>query len=141
MDERTKQFIAAAEAEIGTPFVHQGKTSRGGLDCTGLVYVAAKAVGVRIALEHGDERGYGKEINHWRFLLAMHRRFRLVEGTDPQPGQIPVFWRKREGSAQHCGIVDATGEWVIHCSDEAGVTKSRLPGFWRSRIISVFELP
>ena len=41
-----EQILAAARAEIGTPFRHQGRVSGKALDCAGLICHVASVIGL-----------------------------------------------------------------------------------------------
>lgn len=136
------KFVNSALAMMGTPFHHQGMWPGLGLDCIGLVVCAAQEAGVALPLIAEDEKGYKKTVNHPLFMRAMMRRF-VRKHSDPmvfERGDILVFWKKKQGRAQHCGIV-VDDTFMVNCADETGVALARYHGFWADRLVAVFELP
>jgi cell wall-associated NlpC family hydrolase len=77
-------FIAAARRYLGTPWRHLGR-SRAGLDCIGLVLVAARDAGLSLP----DPAPYEREPADARLVLEASRLARRV--SPPAPGDVLVF--------------------------------------------------
>jgi cell wall-associated NlpC family hydrolase len=88
-------LVKAARAYLGTPWRHLGR-SRSGVDCIGLVLLAARDAG----LELPDPAPYQREPQGAR-LVAGVREHALRVAT-PAPGDIMVF--KMGVYAGHVGI-------------------------------------
>ncbi len=90
--EYAEDFVAVAEAFLGTPYLWGGRTSVG-LDCSGLVQLAASAAGHSVP-RHADmqEAEAGEPVDRW-------------EGEEMRRGDL-VFW---EG---HVGVMTGTHEFL-----------------------------
>lgn len=134
-----RRFALEAERMIGTRFHHQGRLPGIGLDCVGLVWCAAKHAGVSVDWERGDEAGYSRLRDHALFIRALRRRFdELGPDATIGPGKILALWKRKRGHVSHCGIVDLSGEAMIHADSTAGVIRSSLRGVWGERVVTVF---
>lgn len=89
-DPRIDTFVAAARRKLGTPYQWGGGHSPGtwGLDCSGLVIVAAKEAGIPLGAYIPTADGM------WR---------NLPEVSDPSPGDLAFYGSG--GKAQHVVIV------------------------------------
>ncbi|WP_292622064.1 NlpC/P60 family protein [Mesorhizobium sp.] len=77
-------FVAAARDFIGVPWVHQGRTERG-IDCVGLVVLAARAAGIDVQAT----ADYGRLQN---YMQARHYLEAFCERVgSPEPGDIVLF--------------------------------------------------
>jgi cell wall-associated NlpC family hydrolase len=89
------EFVEAARNWMGVRWVHQGR-SRMGVDCVGLVLVAACDMGIIIP----DLTGYRRTPHPDVFVN--HVRQVTIPATQPLPGHIGVF---RDGNQPcHVGI-------------------------------------
>lgn len=144
MDRRAK-IVACARAHAGVRFAHQGRHAATGLDCLGLLLVAAEAAGVRlqglppIAL---DDRQYGArpDTDYLQRMLARH----LQPVAHPEFGDVLLL--RVEGRPQHLALVTdypAQGELgMIHAYAIARrVVEHRLDEAWRANIAQVYRLP
>ncbi len=123
------EFVAAARAYIGTPFVHQGR-SRHGLDCVGLVVCAARDAGLSLV----DRMDYSPDPGS---LLIKELVLQLVEVPDKQPGDVLLM--RFQGEPQHSAVL--AGDTVIHGYATVGkVVEHRLDAKWQRRIVSVYRL-
>lgn len=125
----TDEFVSAARAYIGTPFVHQGR-SHHGLDCMGLVVCAARDAGLSLI----DRTDYSPDPGN---LLIRELALQFVEVPDKQPGDILLM--RFQGEPQHSAVL--AGDTVIHGYATAGrVVEHRLDAKWQRRIVSVYRL-
>jgi len=76
----------AARAYLGVPWRHLGR-SRAGLDCIGLVLLAARDCG--IAAE--DPAPYAREPSSQRLREELARYLDEVSIADPRPGDVLLF--------------------------------------------------
>ena len=88
-------FIAAARSYLGTPWRHMGR-NRAGLDCIGLVLVAARDAGLSLP----DPAPYEREPADARLVLEASRLASRV--SSPAPGDVMVFRTTRH--VGHVGI-------------------------------------
>lgn len=131
-------LVAAAEECLGTPFLHQGRKPRVGLDCAGLLLAVAASVGIQ-------QVDYPRR-NYSRFpLLGDHLRAFVAGQTNPipveeaRPGSIYLFWIHREGLPQHLGMHVAPDLMIHAWSDAGAVVQSHLGPYWSARITGVFD--
>ena len=92
-----RQIVAAAKQYLGTPYVYGG-TSSSGVDCSGLVQLAAKASGIDIPRTTYDQINVGQ----------------AVSKNNLQEGDL-VFFRGSGGSASapgHVGIYIGNGQYI-----------------------------
>ena len=88
-------FIAAARSWIGTRWVHQGR-NRAGVDCVGLLLMAAADIGIELP----DMPGYRRSPNP--ALFVTHIRDNSLAVAEPTPGTFGIF---RDGTQPcHVGI-------------------------------------
>lgn len=108
------EFIAAARACIDTPFRHQGRVAGVGLDCVGLVVVAALQAGIPVV----DNLGYPHNPSDafLRHMLAEANRLTPCALDDEQLADLLLLrYSKR---ATHVAIRTETG--LVHATAEAG---------------------
>ncbi|MEM7568153.1 MAG: NlpC/P60 family protein [Pseudomonadota bacterium] len=98
-------MIAAARSCLGTRFRHQGRTPGRGLDCLGLIVVAAQAAGITMA----DQRAYSRQPNQADFQQYVAANAMALR-TQVAPGRIGVF--DFGAGPQHVGLF--TGAGLIH---------------------------
>lgn len=123
-------YLAAARALIGTPFVHQGRT-RHGVDCIGLIVLAAQAVGIDTRADRTD---YGRRPHG---VLQPILDAAMVKVTDWQPGDTLVMAFRHE--PMHVAIY--TGATVIHTYATLGkVVEHDLDARWRARVAGAYRL-
>ena len=97
------RFVDAARRYIGVPWVHQGRSSRG-VDCIGLVVLAARDCGLDVAME----ANYGRTQNYAQMkpLLIRH----CVRVGDPGEGVVVLF---KNSALLHLAVMSGVGT-VIH---------------------------
>lgn len=127
-----ERIIAAARAEIGTPFAHQGRTPGIALDCAGLVVAVARAIG----LPHNDDTGYGRSPANGLLESALDGQPCLVRVATSEPGDVLLM--RFQGDPQHLGIY--TGETIIHAWQIVDrVCEHRMTAAWRQRVVRVYR--
>lgn len=90
-----QEFIEAARGWLGVRWLHQGR-NRAGVDCVGLLLVAAADVGIELP----DMPGYRRSPNPELFVT--HIRNNSLPVSAPEPGTFGVF---RDGNQPcHVGI-------------------------------------
>lgn len=129
-------IVAAARLCVGTPFRPQGRKLGIGLDCVGVVLLAAEAVGL-LAPGAGSIAVYRLGGDHGTQLLRAMIALGCVETGRPRVGDVAVFApRPRQ---RHLGILTPVGLVHAHAGlgrvvegpaspDWANVGVWRLPG-------------
>lgn len=126
-------IVAAARAELGTPFRHQGRLPGIDLDCAGLSVVVAGSLG----LKYKDRKGY-PDGPHAGLLESelddqpcLRRVFRA-----PLAGDLLLFII--DGYQQHLAI--CAGDTIIHAWSQPGcVSENRFSDYWKARLVRVYE--
>jgi cell wall-associated NlpC family hydrolase len=108
-----------ARGFLGTPYLWGG-LGRAGIDCSGLVHVSFRAVGVRVPRDAADQAAAA------------------VPVEDPRPGDLWFFGRPGE-PVSHVGFVTASG--LLHASPNAGVVEESMPVERRSTLLGAGRLP
>lgn len=122
-------LIDAARAYLGVPFVHQGR-SRYGLDCVGLLVVAARDAGAHIE----DRTDYPRDPNGM-LPLELARQADVVE--DCVPGDLLLM--RFAGEPGHIALY--AGETIIHSHASIGrVVEHRLDAKWARRIVQTYRI-
>lgn len=111
--------LAVARGFLGTPYVWGG-LSRDGIDCSGLVHLSFRAVGVTVPRDAVDQAAAALPVE------------------DPRPGDLWFFGRPGE-PVSHVGFVTETG--VLHASSAAGVVEEPMPEERRARLLGAGRLP
>jgi cell wall-associated NlpC family hydrolase len=122
-------LITAARAYLGVPFAHQGR-SRHGLDCIGLLVLAARDAGARIE----DRADYPRDPNGL-LPVELARQFDAVE--DRQPGDLLLM--RFAGEPQHLAL--CAGDTVIHSyASIRRVVEHRIDAKWARRIVQTYRI-
>lgn len=134
-----KEFVEAALGCMGTPFHHQGRLKGVGIDCAGLVIVAAKECGIEVT----DMKGYSR-IPDGRALLAHceSQNAERVSMKDAAAGDVILM--KLERDPQHVAIIEEIeGDRVrvVHAWMAAkGVTRTDFDASLKDKVVAVYRL-
>lgn len=115
--QKRNDLIASAKNMLGTPYVYGG-TSRSGIDCSGLVYVAARDSG------NGVIPRTAKEI----YNFSTH-----IRDSERQPGDLVFF--AVGSNITHVGIFLGNNQFIHSASDgpHTGVIISKLSeNYWKN---------
>ncbi|MEQ6247745.1 NlpC/P60 family protein [Sulfitobacter sp. HNIBRBA3233] len=136
------QIVRAAQAWIGTPYVHQASLRGAGCDCLGLVRgvwrdvfgtepEAVPAYSMDWSEPSGEERLWAAALRH------------LVPVAAPQAGSVVLFRMRHGAVAKHLGIVSRAGDdpAFVHAYSGHGVVESALTAPWRRRVVATFDFP
>ena len=130
-------FIAAARAYLGVPWVHQGR-SHAGVDCLGLVVEAARVSHANTV----DVRDYAAQAQDETMLQVCQQHMDRVQTSALLPGDVVIV---KYGNQRHMAIVTdypAPGELaLLHASSIYGkVVEHRLDATWRRLLLAAFRL-
>jgi peptidoglycan DL-endopeptidase CwlO len=104
--------VAAAESQIGVPYVWAGASPSGGFDCSGLTMWAWGQAGV--GLPHSAQGQYD---------MSAH-----ISASDLQPGDL-VFYGTSTGSIGHVGIYVGGGT-MVHAPHTGATVTYQSIGYW-----------
>jgi len=111
--------LALARGFLGTPYVWGGM-GHGGIDCSGLVHVCFRAVGVRVPRDAADQAAAASPVE------------------DPRPGDL-YFFGKPDEVVSHVGFVTEVG--LLHASQDHGVVEQPMPDERRAVLLGAGRLP
>lgn len=146
-----QDVIDAALSFEGTPFHHQGRAPRHGLDCAGVIVCAARAAGMDV----DDRLDYGRNPNPRSLMHYLERNCeRLPDPDQAIPGDLLVFWfvaSARHGFIpQHVGLLLPEGE-MVHAlnlavrrrrgrKNPSRVQRVPIDEYWKNRLHSAWRL-
>lgn len=134
-------FADAARSLIGTPWHPQGR-SRRGIDCAGVVVVAADIIGETLR----DATGYRIPVMDTMLEQLLVTNFDIPDEW-PMVGDILAFTFRRASTtadpAQHLGILTTldTDPMMMVTIESGGAVKERtVSQGWFDRIVGVYRL-
>lgn len=132
-------IVAAARAQLGVPWVHQGRMAGHALDCAGLVIVIGRHLGAWPSTF--DVNGYSRSPDGTMLAVCDEHLERI---NDLELGAVLVLATEKE--PQHIGIVGnyVHGGWSIIHSTNAGprkVVETRLMFTRNMQRRGVFRIP
>lgn len=95
--------VAEARTWIGTPYIHQHRAKRHGVDCVGLVVGVARDLG--LVAPDFDITGYGPTPDGKSMLAICDRHMQRIPMDTLKPGHVLVYQFRPELGPQHMGIV------------------------------------
>lgn len=124
------EIIAAARAELGTPFVHQGRIPGKALDCIGLAVVIAQRW-----YTIDQPRAYGRS-PHLGLLRQWVEMQGFIEPCQPVAGSFLLI--RFGADPQHMAV--CTGDTIIHSYGKIGkVVEHNFSPVWRSRVVKAYR--
>lgn len=132
LSRRRQGAVAAARAALGVRFRPQGRDPALGLDCIGLVLLAAAGAGVTI----GPLPAYALSGDHDRLLADTLRAIGCTRVRRGQPGDL-VQYRLAPGH-HHLALLSDAG--IIHAHAGLGrVVEAPAPAEWP--VVALWSLP
>ena len=130
-------FVAAARSYVGVPWRHLGR-SRTGLDCIGLVLLAAREAGVELT----DPAPYAREPQGTRLLQGILGHAERV--SEVMAGDILLFRMGLYGG--HVGIASVHPAWGVPACLHAfaprrQVVEQPMDAELRAALLGAFRLP
>lgn len=122
-EHRVTKIIQTARSYVGTPY-KWGGTSHAGLDCSGLLVISFRSVGIEIPRTSKDQSKMGK-------VISMH---------ELKPGDLVFFSAKKYSMRKitHVGLVthvhDKHNIQFIHASTKLGVVENNIYSDYYRRI-------
>ena len=123
-------IIAAARAELDTPFVHQGRLPGKALDCAGLAVIVA-----RNWFDVEEPRAYGRSPH----LGLLQQWVEAQSFIEPGPVEAGALLLMRFGTEpQHLAI--CAGDTIIHSYSRVGrVVEHNFSPVWRARVVKSYR--
>jgi len=121
---RNRLLVNAAKTFVGTDY-RLGGTDRGGIDCSGLVYAAARQAGIPV---HRTTT---------RRMMVDYKESNIIQGA------LPLFSHNGGKSVAHVGIWDdPEKKTMVHASSSKGVIVSTVNKYyWLPKLVTTKELP
>lgn len=134
-------IVAAARAEIGTPFRHQGRQPGRALDCAGLIV----AIAGRLGLPTADRAGYAARPSGGLLEAALDDQPCLARVAPDEMREGDVLLMRFASDPQHLAIHAGHSpiyedDGIVHAWAQARkVCEHRLSDEWRRRIVRVYR--
>lgn len=127
-------IVATARSWLGTPFHHQGRVKRVGVDCAGLIIGVARELG----LPAEDLTGYGRRPDSGELERLCREQMRPIALKAARPGDVYLI--EIDGRPQHLAF--ATDVGLLHAYAPARkVVEHCIDAGWRARLVAAFALP
>jgi cell wall-associated NlpC family hydrolase len=107
---------------IGIPYLEGGRSAAAGVDCFGLLLLAAKEIGSEIPDYEYKPDWFKGGANY--FIEEYHKYARQIGFGELREGDV-IFFKNCPGTANHAGIYLWHGKF-IHAVREVGVVMGRL---------------
>lgn len=124
--------VAEARTWLGTPFKHQGRVKGAGVDCVGLLFGIAWALG----WQHANEGTYGHRPDPRRMRLALAQHMQPIAVKEVMPAD--VYWMAFDNDPSHVALVTEHG--ILHAAASLRrVVEHRLDPVWQARIRGAYR--
>jgi hypothetical protein len=128
-EDTATRFLNEIKSMQGIPYVWGGE-SRSGVDCSGLIQLAAKQAGINFP---------------WRTTTAQWAALQHIPANQAQPGDLVYFTGADPPSPGHVGVVTTPGHWTMIDAPQTGETVHEqpfsVPGTGENRVIGFARLP
>jgi hypothetical protein len=145
VSERAASVIAAARTMMGTPFLHQGRLPGVGLDCIGLIAVAALWAGVpnaRAFLADPEFKGYARRPAPAMLYAACDKYLDRIDALAAGPADI-LLVRHRHDPQHFMLITGREPLYAIHANDsptKPEVVENRVDERRFGRVLRAYRL-
>lgn len=130
----SQRLINAARSYLGTPFRHQGRRPGKGLDCVGLILVAAREAGVDLE----DYPGYGRQPQSVVMGEVLAERLEIILPARLRPAD--VLWLHFGSDPYHLALYTERAT-LIHALAERGVVEHGFRPPWPGRVRGYYRIP
>jgi len=130
-----EQIVAEARRWLDTPFIHQGRQMGIGVDCVGVLFGVAWALG----LSDFDYRSYHPRPNTDTMSVLLCEHLTPIHVLDARAGD--VLHMHIGGRPQHVGILTAH-DTLLHAYQHVGrCVEHRLDDKWWARVRGAYQFP
>lgn len=123
------RFLDQVKSLQGVPYVWGGE-SRSGVDCSGLIQLAARQAGINFP---------------WRTTTQQWAALQHIPANQAQPGDLVFFTGADPPSPGHVGVVTTPGHWTMIDAPQTGETVHSqgfsVPGIGDMRVVGFARLP
>ncbi len=128
-----QSLIAAARECIGTPFHHQARLVKVGIDCVGVLVHTAR----RLEMPHEDFTAYRRRPDGKTLIAHLERNMDRIDPDAARPGDALAFWII-PGMPYHVAILTDRG--MVHAWNGADkCTEHVMTDYWREHIHSAWS--
>lgn len=132
------EIIIEARNLIGTPFHHQGRHRKFGIDCIGLIMLVGKALKC-LFVKH-DRTNYSEKPTDIMADELKQMGFKKIPTEERQSGDLGLFWFVSPKRPYHVGIFTDVG--ILHTyTNLKRVIEQPLPESWLKRLTAVYSFP
>jgi cell wall-associated NlpC family hydrolase len=135
-------ILAAARAEVGTPFRHQGRAPGRALDCAGLMIVIASRIGADVI----DSQAYARRPSSALLETALDIQPCLTRVALDAIAPGDILLMRFDGDPRHLAIFVGRcdtyqDDGIIHAwaAQTRKVCEHRLTPDWRARIVRAYR--
>lgn len=130
-------IVVEARKYIGTPFQHQGRLVRAGVDCIGMLAGVAKVLG----LTSYDVPSYSRYPEGDDLISELDKALERIPVEEAREGDVLVFWfSKFTRIPQHLALKTSVG--MLHTHQGIGrVVEHGLTKKWLRRLCRAYRFP
>lgn len=130
-----QDVVRMARTWLGTPYHHQGRVKRVGVDCGGLVI----GVATELELSQFDINGYGGRPNGDSLVKVCQEQMTPITLEQLSPGDVLLF--KFEAHAGHLGIYLGDNTLIHSYMPRRKVVEHTLDAWWWGQVAGQYRLP
>lgn len=134
------EVIKIAKTYLGTPWKHQGRLKKYGIDCAGYIIEVMRELGLDVSF---DIAGYERVPDGQKLAEVAHKNTKAILLKDVQDGDVLLF--SVLGNPQHLAFYYQENgvDYMLHAYGDKSVNKvvaMRLDTKWKNRIVGVYRL-
>lgn len=135
MSATRQQIIDEAREYVGTPYHHQGRLKKIGVDCAGIIV----GINLKFGLTTHDVKGYTPTPHNNLLALALlDAGFKKKSRDNMEPGDCLLM--RFDMEPQHLAIF--TGDSIVHSYRKIKqVVEHRLNDVWKNRVVAAYDFP
>jgi len=116
-------LIAAAQAQLGRPYVWSAESPEDGFDCSGLVYYCLRQAGVSVS--RWNALNYSQN-SSWQAITSL---------SDCQKGDLLFYKSDSNPNVNHTGIYLGGGQFIHASSSQGRVMISSCTGYYQRNFV------